>query len=177
MSITDRRFSAVLRGGPLVLVLALAAMALGEFGIIRPHTIFGPRLPSISRAAPALPPLAHLQTYPATLRFVIDGDTFDARVELQPGAPVAVRIRLLRIDAPEMHARCAREWRGALAAKRLLQRLLGEGGLRVAPAGIDKYGRMLANASTRLTPDVSAAMLSSGLARPYDGGHRDGWCG
>jgi endonuclease YncB( thermonuclease family) len=177
MSITDRRLSTVLRGGPLVLVLALAAMALGEFGVVRPDTIFGPRLPSINSAAPALPPAANLQTYPATLRYVVDGDTIEARVELQSGAPVAVRIRLLRIDAPEMKARCAREWRGALAAKRMLQRLLGEGGLRVAPAGIDKYGRMLANVSTRVTPDVSTAMLNSGLARPYDGGHRDGWCG
>jgi micrococcal nuclease len=43
--------------------------------------------------------------------------------------------------------------------------------------GVDKYGgRVDAMASTRNTADVSAAMLSGGWARGYDGGRRAGWC-
>ena len=43
--------------------------------------------------------------------------------------------------------------------------------------GLDKYGgRVLADAATRATPDISAAMLAKGLARPYAGGRRDSWC-
>ena len=43
--------------------------------------------------------------------------------------------------------------------------------------GPDKYqGRVVADAATRQTPNVSAALLSGGFARAYDGGHRDGWC-
>jgi hypothetical protein len=35
---------------------------------------------------------------------------------------------------------------------------------------------VLAEAFTRATPDVSAALLDSGAARRYSGGKRDGWC-
>ncbi|HZP76823.1 MAG TPA: thermonuclease family protein [Pseudolabrys sp.] len=176
MSIDGRRFSAALLSRPLVLGLALAAMVLGEAGLVRPAALFGPHLPRRIAGSILPPSTAGLPSYPATLSWVVDGDTFDARVALEGGRPIPVRIRLLRIDAPEMKARCAREWRGALAAKRMLLQILREGELRVTPTGPDKYGRMLADVSTRRTADVSTAMLQSGLARPYDGGHRDGWC-
>jgi endonuclease YncB( thermonuclease family) len=43
--------------------------------------------------------------------------------------------------------------------------------------GPDKYnGRVVADAATRRTPSVSAALLSAGYARPYQGGRRSGWC-
>ena len=42
----------------------------------------------------------------------------------------------------------------------------------------DKYGgRVVANAATRATPDISEALLKTGLVRPYDGGRRESWCG
>ena len=43
--------------------------------------------------------------------------------------------------------------------------------------GPDKYfGRVVADAGTRRTPDVSAALLTKGVARSYNGGYRNGWC-
>jgi hypothetical protein len=34
----------------------------------------------------------------------------------------------------------------------------------------------LADAGTRITPDIGTAMLAKGLARAYGGGHRESWC-
>jgi endonuclease YncB( thermonuclease family) len=49
-------------------------------------------------------------SYPARVVRVIDGDTFEARVRVRPGLEVTTRVRLRRIDAPELHARCASEF-------------------------------------------------------------------
>ena len=58
------------------------------------------------------------------------------------------------------------------------QRMLAEGGVTIGRIDFDKYGgRVVASAATRKTPDVSDALLKTGLVRAYDGGRRDGWCG
>jgi len=86
-------------------------------------------------------------------------------------------VRLRRIDAAELHARCSKELRLALAARAALQRLLAEGRVTLSRVGPDKYpGRIDANVATRSTNDISAAMLSGGFARAYDGGRRGSWC-
>ena len=115
--------------------------------------------------------------YPAELLRVVDGDTFEARIRIWPGHDVTTKVRLRGIDAPEMKARCDDERIKALQAKDYLARLLNEGALTVTQVGIDKYGgRIDADASTARTSNVGTAMLDSGLARPYDGGKRRGWC-
>jgi endonuclease YncB( thermonuclease family) len=107
----------------------------------------------------------------------IDGDTFEALVHLWPGLDMTTRVRLRGIDAAEMKAACAEEFRLAQAASARLRDLLGEGGVTIANIGPDKYnGRVLADAATARTPDVSAAMLAGGYARAYHGGHRGSWC-
>jgi endonuclease YncB( thermonuclease family) len=126
---------------------------------------------------PAQAPLSAMY-YPAEVLRVIDGDTFEARVRIWPGQDVTTRVRLRGIDAPEMRARCLDEERGALAARDALAAILAQGGVGVSKVGPDKYGgRIVAAASTRKTADVSGALLAAGLARPYDGGRREGWCG
>jgi endonuclease YncB( thermonuclease family) len=108
---------------------------------------------------------------------VIDGDTFEARVRAWPGIDITTRVRLRGIDAPELGgARCADERTKAEAARDALKTMLAEGDVVVMRVGIEKYGRALADAATRATPDVSAAMLANGLARPYAGSRRQGWC-
>ena len=108
----------------------------------------------------------------------IDGDTFEARVHLSPGLDVTTRVRLRGIDAPELKARCEKEFRMAEAASDALRNLLAEGDVTISKVGPDKYpGRIDASVATRRTPDVSAALLAGGFARAYDGGHRSGWCG
>ena len=123
------------------------------------------------------------QTYPARFAHsaevlrVIDGDTFEARVHLWPGLDVTTRVRLRGVDAPELRARCDGERAKAETARDALRAMLGQGEVGIAHVTLDKYGgRVVADAFTRTTPDVSAALLESGLARRYGGGRRDGWC-
>jgi endonuclease YncB( thermonuclease family) len=65
----------------------------------------------------------------------------------------------------------------AEAAGSALRGLLGEGEVTIYNIGPDKYnGRIVADAATRRTENVSAALLAGGFARRYDGGRRGGWC-
>ncbi|PJG53869.1 nuclease [Bradyrhizobium forestalis] len=106
----------------------------------------------------------------------IDGDTFLARVRQRDGRDLVARVRLRGIDAPELKASCQAELDKAEAAARALRDLLGQGGVTITNLGPDKYGRVLADVATRRTANVSAALLSGGFVRSYNGGHRDGWC-
>lgn len=90
---------------------------------------------------------------------VIDGDTLRC-------ADVG-RVRLLSIDAPELggHCRLGRrcvEGDGA-ASKRALAALVARGQVRCAPAGTDRYGRVLARCAAG-GADLSCAMVASGHA-------------
>lgn len=115
--------------------------------------------------------------YSADVVRVIDGDTFEARVQLWPGLELDTKVRLRNIDAPELHARCADELAKARAARAALQALLAAGGVTISRVGIDKYGgRIDALVATRDTADVSAALLDGGFARSYDGRRRLSWC-
>jgi len=121
--------------------------------------------------------LANTRVYAAEVVRIIDGDTFVARMRTGSGGEVETRVRLRSIDAAELHARCGRELRLALAARAALQRLLADGRVMLSHVGPDKYpGRIDANVATRSTNDISAAMLSGGFARAYDGGRRGSWC-
>jgi endonuclease YncB( thermonuclease family) len=121
--------------------------------------------------------LANTRVYAAEVVRIIDGDTFVARMRKGPAGEIETRVRLRSIDAAELHARCSKELRLALAARAALQRLLAEGRVTLSHVGPDKYpGRIDANVTTRNNVDVSAAMLNGGWARAYDGGRRGTWC-
>jgi endonuclease YncB( thermonuclease family) len=123
-------------------------------------------------------PAAAESGFPAEVLRVIDGDTFEARVHVWPGLDITTKVRLRGIDAPEMKADCRSEAVKAEAARMALQLLLSRGDVSIARVTPDKYGgRVVADAMTRSTPDVSAAMLEAGHVRRYTGGRRDGWCG
>jgi endonuclease YncB( thermonuclease family) len=116
--------------------------------------------------------------HPVDVIRTIDGDTFEARVHLGSGLDLTTKVRLRAIDAAEMKAACPQELQLAMAAGEALRGLLGEGEVTIYNIGPDKYnGRVLADAATRRTGSVSAAMLAGGFARSYRGGHRGGWCG
>ena len=86
-------------------------------------------------------------------------------------------MRLRGIDAPEMKSRCGEERVKAEAARDALRNLLDQGEVGISHVTLDKYGgRVLADASTHSTPDISAALLDAGAVRPYSGGRRESWC-
>jgi endonuclease YncB( thermonuclease family) len=132
-----------------------------------------PTIPAAHIAAPASVRAAH----PAEVLRVLDGDTFEARVHLWPGLDVTTRVRLRGIDAPEFKARCAEERMKAEISRNALKAILDQGEVGIMRVALDKYGgRVIADASTRATPDVSSALVSAGLARRYAGARREGWC-
>ena len=112
----------------------------------------------------------------ATVIGVHDGDTLTVRL-----AGHRETIRLTSIDAPELppRARCASERGRAMAARDALAGLLPETTsvkLWVNPGRRrDRYGRLLADVATGPI-DTGEFLLQRGLARPYRGGKRGGWC-
>lgn len=101
--------------------------------------------------------------------YVIDGDTIDIAGE---------RYRLVGFDTPETYrAACLSEKAmGALATARLRELIAAEPkvALFIEP-NRDKYDRGLARLVVGGRP-VADTLIFDGLARPYDGGTREGWC-
>jgi len=162
----------MLAGMAFVIGLAVG-MAIGPIGSGRTQT---PKAVAAERQeTPATAPIRG--SHAAEVLRVVDGDTFEARVRVWPGMDVTTKVRLRGIDAPELKARCGEEYAKAQSAREALAAMLAEGDVRVGNVGLDKYGgRVLADASTRSTPDVSRALLGAGLARSYSGGKRETWC-
>ena len=178
MFLYQRLLSHSYRSPTILLAAAMFAIGVGVGATIAPVTA-SRSASGVSLPAPAAPrdPDAVRAAHPVEVLRVLDGDTFEARVHLWPGLEVTTRVRLRGIDAPEMRARCGDERTKAEAARDALRAILDQGEVGISHVTLDKYGgRVVADASTRATPDVSSALLSVGAARRYSGGHRDGWC-
>jgi endonuclease YncB( thermonuclease family) len=168
------------KGHPAGLLLALVTFTLG-LGIgatIRPVTASRMADADDSPSPPRTSEALTLRSgHAAEVLRVLDGDTFEARVQLWPGLAITTRVRLRGIDTPELKARCEHERERAEVARDALYRILAQGDVGVAHVTLDKYGgRVVADASTRLTADVAGALVAAGAARRYAGGRRDGWC-
>ena len=87
-------------------------------------------------------------------------------------------MRLRGVDTPEIRGKCPWEKRMAKAAKRLVREILEKAGrITLRETGRGKYFRIVAHVVADGT-DVSDALLSAGLAVPYQGDKKTGdWCG
>ena len=152
----------------ILLAAATFAAGLGVGSLIGPVTASrngSGASPSAAAVPPSIETGAVRMMHPAEVMRVVDGDTFEARVHLWPGLDITTRVRLRGIDAPELKARCGAERVKAEAARDALRAILDQGEVGISRVTLDKYGgRVLADASTRATPDVSSALLS--VARP-----------
>ncbi len=116
--------------------------------------------------------------FPAHVERVIDGDSLAVRVEVWLGLEVATIVRLRGVDAPELSGRCPDERHRAAAAREALAALVAGGEVLLAAVETDKYGgRVVADVAAPGGQPLAAALVDAGLARPYDGGRRAGWCG
>lgn len=79
------------------------------------------------------------------------------------------------LDAPEIRGKCREERRLALRAKDALSEELASGEIEIVRQGRDRYGRTLARVYVD-GRDVALVLINMGLARPYMGGKRAGWC-
>ncbi|MEY4402178.1 MAG: hypothetical protein RIR91_213 [Verrucomicrobiota bacterium] len=112
----------------------------------------------------------------AVILAVNDGDTFRARLEVWPGVEVTTAVRIAGIDTPEIKGKCASERERAILARERLRALLALGPVEVREVTLDKYaGRVDAFVVAGGRP-VGEVLVQEGLARPYSGGARAGWC-
>lgn len=115
---------------------------------------------------------------PAIVDYIIDGDTFACVVALSDDVNITVRVRMMNIDAPEIHGACDYEINTALRARERLAELLPVGStVELKSIKDDKYlGRIDAYVLTPDGRDVGDILITDGLARRYSGGKRAPWC-
>lgn len=107
---------------------------------------------------------AQSDDYLATCVRVIDGDTVDLADEEQR----LHRVRIVGMDAPELAQPYGR------AAKSALAEIILHKEVQVLPAGVDKYGRELAQLRYDTSfgqLDVAETMISNGHAFSWGGAH------
>jgi endonuclease YncB( thermonuclease family) len=178
---SPRLLSANSGGASLLLATMTFAVGLGIGATVGPVTESRGSAATLPSPSPVVARStawgAAQATHPAEVLRVIDGDTFEARVNLWPGLNITTRVRLRGIDAPEMRARCGEERIKAEDARDALRRMLDQGNVGITRVTLDKYGgRVVADALTHGTPDVSSALIAAGLVRRYAGGRRESWC-
>ena len=116
------------------------------------------------------PAIATAEVIASSSIYVVDGDTVRARGD---------KFRLVGFDTPETYKpRCEYELALGRAATNRLRQLMASVrnvDLVILP-GRDKYNRGLARLYVGRN-DVADILVSEGLARRYNGGCRQSWCG
>ena len=111
------------------------------------------------------------------VRSIYDADTFRVTIDGWPDIiGKSMSIRVLGVDAPEMRGKCQSEKLAARKSKQHTVELLRTAKvIKLTNMQRGKYFRILANV---MIDGVSLAdsLIKNGLARPYDGGKRGGWC-
>jgi len=152
----------------------ILAMLIGSFalGVEFAQVIGYVPVPVPSRVYP-LPGRSSTRRYryKAKVYRVVDGDTVDARIDLGFGVSVDRRLRLLRVDTPEMRGGSAESKRVAKAARAHLVGVLVGGEVEVQSSGSDSFGRCLSEVWYREASrwvNLGDELLDEGLAEPYD---------
>lgn len=130
------------------------------------------------KAAPA--GLLALPLYDGRVIQMIDGDTLKVALRGWRAPTPEERVRLSGIDAPEIrHAACAAEKALGEKARAFAVTKLPPGAIvkvMLTQLDRDSFGRLLARVSDKAGNDLGAMLVRAGLARPYDGKHKPGWC-
>ena len=132
-------------------------------------------LGSIYNYAFSAPALFELREYKG--RVCYDGDTCYVLMPALPKPLQKMSVRVLGIDTPEIRGECKREKELALKARTFANKVFSEArNIKFSDLKWDKYGgRILSNVyiDGYLYADM---IINEQLARPYDGGKKDGWC-
>lgn len=115
---------------------------------------------------------------PAIVDYVIDGDTFAARLLFDDGIKIKVRVRVADIDTPEINGMCESEKVMANRARDRLGELMPVGTVvELVDITDDKYlGRIDAGVILPDGRNLSRIITDEGLGRSYNGGKRMSWC-
>lgn len=129
-------------------------------------------IPLVSHAEEILP-----GPIPARAENVIDGDTIEVVAAIWPGLATRARVRLARIDAPELTSPCDAARAKALEARSVVENAVRGVALRLVHIRPERaYGRILADVQLADGSDLGDLLLSVGLAKPYASKVRCDWC-
>lgn len=119
--------------------------------------------------------------YPATVISVVDGDTVRVKVKIWLGLYQEVKVRIAKIDAPEISskAKCTKEKERGLKAKEFLESVIPQQStINLTGISEDAFGgRVDATIQTVDGKDVGELLLKKGLASPYNKRGKKNWCG
>ncbi len=106
---------------------------------------------------------------------VIDGDTIAVKALIWPDQQVEVKVRLAKIDAPELfRPSCERERQTARKATEFVKTQIGIQ-VQLTDIRLGKYaGRVIANIDTSSGQDLGGLLLKAKLARSTEEPKR--WC-
>ena len=106
-----------------------------------------------------------------------DGDTCYVTAKTLPIPLQRMSVRILGIDTPETRGDCPEEKALALRGREFANVAFnGAETIEFLNLKWDKYGgRVLADVWLDGV-DYAALLIEAGLARPYDGGKKEGWC-
>ena len=114
--------------------------------------------------------------YSCKLVRVVDGDTWDAMIDLGFNVWVKNRIRFMGVDAWESRTRNKEEKVKGLAAKAYVKDLLensDDGKFSIISHGVGKYGRVLGELFVKgHEKSVNELLKEYGHAYEYDGGKK-----
>ena len=99
---------------------------------------------------------------------VYDGDTIHVAAPLFEGVISRFRVRLARIDTPELRTKDEWEKKAGLIAKQLVEAEIGDKIVKLEAVSYDKYGRILAEVVCD-GRSVNDWLLDSGWACAYQG--------
>jgi len=119
---------------------------------------------------------AYAEDMTAVVVSVYDGDTITVDI---PGVPAVfgddIGVRIMGIDTPEMRGGTSETRRLAVQARDAVRGWCQAGGaVTLRDVARDKYFRVLARVECQGV-DVAAELVRMGLAKPYDGGTKEGW--
>ncbi len=108
---------------------------------------------------------------------VMDGDTIDVDIKIWLDQTIKIKLRIDGIDTPEIRGKCNSEKSKAKQARQEVINMVKDGKVEIYNIRRGKYaGRVLARVKTADGTDIGQHMIDKGLARPYHGKKRAGWC-
>lgn len=132
----------------------------------------GVALPCRGWAKPVLP-----GPIPAEVVEVVDGDTLRVRAQIWLDQTVETRVRIIGIDAPELHnSSCDAERDAGERARARLAQLAQSRKVVLEDIRPDKYGGRVLARVRGTNGDLGRDMLEDGYALPYSGSNRGKWC-
>lgn len=108
--------------------------------------------------------------YYATVLRVIDGDTFEALVDLGFGIEQKFKIRLDGVDTPEVNTDEGK------MAKEFVRQLIEGKQVMLIDGGNEKFGRALAKVKLADGRDLTKFLVEHNIGTEYHGGKKSSFC-